>query len=195
LSQVAENEQAGIPTVSLLYADQDECFHQAAKLSGSPGLRRVHVSRTLQGPEDVERFFPAVFDALTRPLTKEEQKSGRLDINLDRVLFEGTLDEAQDYYQQTERFSSIKNSAPISKYTDGLPIIIPTEERVAAMLKGTSHKPDERITFQSHHKGYGGGDEKGSLVVFQPVGRVATVEQVAVNAVWPAVNRNIYLRY
>ena len=30
-------------------------------------------------------------------------------------------------------------------WTDYLPIILPTEERVAEMLKGTSHKPDEII--------------------------------------------------
>ena len=93
--QVADNEQKGIPTVSLIYADQDECFHQAAMLSGSPNLRRVHVSRTLQGPEDVDRFLPEVFDALIRPLTREETEGGALEYNNDRILFEGTLEEAQ----------------------------------------------------------------------------------------------------
>jgi hypothetical protein len=182
---VAENEQAGIPSVSLLYADQDECFHQAAMMSGSPYLRRVHVSRTLEGPEDVDRFLPAVFEALTRPLTREEQTGGRLAINSSRILFEGTLDDAQDFYQQTEPIPSLKNSAPIALYTDGLPVIVPTEERVARMLKGTSHHPNERIVYQSTHRGFMGGDalEKGTTVLFQPVGREATVEQVAVNAV------------
>jgi hypothetical protein len=185
LSHVAENEQAGIPSVSLVYADQDECFRQAASMSGSPNLRRVHVSRTLEGPEDVDRFLPAVFEALTRPLTKEELAGGTLAINNSRILFEGTLDEAHDFYQQTERIPALKNSAPIALYTDGLPIIVPTEERVARMLKGTSHQPGERIIYQSTHRGFMGGDplDKGTLVLFQPVGREATVEQVAVNAV------------
>ena len=171
--------------MSLIYADQDECFHQAATLSGSPHLRRVHVSRTLEGPEDVDRFLPSVFESLTRPLTKEEQTGGRLQTNNNRILFEGTLDEAQEFYQQTERIPSLKNSAPIALYTDGLPIIVPTEERVARMLKGTSHQPDERIVYQTTHRGFMGGDplEKGTTVLFQPVGREATVEQVAVNAV------------
>jgi hypothetical protein len=30
-------------------------------------------------------------------------------------------------------------------WTDGLPIVLPTEERVKAMLKGTSHKPDDIV--------------------------------------------------
>jgi len=206
LSQVCENEQAGIPTVSLLYQDQDECFHQAAILGGTPNLRRVHVSRTLQGPEDVDRFLPAVFDALLRPLTREEKESGSYTINDKRVLFEGTLDEAQDFYQQTENISSLKNNAPISLYTDGLPIIIPTEERVAKMLKGTSHKPDELIVNQADRGGFMmrgadraagaatgpggafgqgafGGFKKGAAIQFQPVRRTATVEKVAINGV------------
>ncbi len=185
MSQVAENEQAGIPTVSLIYADQDECFHQAATLSGSPTLRRVHVSRTLPGPQDVDRFIGFIFEELTRPLTKEEQAGGRFEINSNRILFEGTLDEAQEFYQQTERIASLKNAAPIARYTDGLPIIIPTEEKVARMLKGTSHKPDEMIVYQSTHRGFMGGDplEKGSSVWFQPTSREATVEKVAINAV------------
>ena len=185
--QVADVENYGIPTVSLIYGDQDECFRQAAILGGSPCLRRVHVSRTLPGPEDVDRFLPSVFDALTRPLTKEEKESGRLELPAERVLFEGTLDEAQEFYQQTENIPSLKYSAPIALYTDGLPIIIPTEERVEKMLKGTSHRPDEIIAYSTDHgalpMGMGEGAKKGDPVLFQPVKRKATVEKVAINAV------------
>lgn len=184
MSQVAEVEQAGIPTVSLLYADQDECFRQKAILSGSPRLRRVHVSRTLPGPEDVDRFLPLVFEALTRALTREEQASGRHEIDQSRILFEGTLEDAEDFYSQTEVIPSLRN-APIAKYTDGLPIVVPTEERVEKMLKGTSHKPDEMIVFQTDHRPnvLQPGGKKGEPVTFMPVQRTATVEQVAVNAV------------
>jgi hypothetical protein len=185
LFQVAETEQAGIPTVSLIYQDQDECFRQAGMLSGSSNLRRVHVSRTLPGPEDVDRFLPSIFEALTRPLTKEEITGGQHTIPGDRILFEGTLDEAYEFYTQTEKIPVLKNQAPIAKYTDGLPIIVPTEERVEKMLRGTSHKPEEKIVYQTTHRGFMGGDplEKGTPVLFQPVSREATVERVAVNAV------------
>ncbi len=183
--QVADVEQAGIPTVSLIYADQDECFRQAAVLSGSPCLRRIHVSRTLQGPEDVEGFLGPMFDALTRPLTKEESEGGRLELPDDRILFEGTLEEAEEFYQQIKTYPALRNNAPISLYTDGLPIVVPTEERVEKMLKGTSHKPDELVALQSDRASFmrGPGGKKGDPVRFQPVLRRATVEQVAVNAV------------
>lgn len=54
-------------------------------------------------------------------------------------------------------------------WTDFLPIILPTEERVAAMLKGTSHKPDEVV----------GRMRPTSFREFWEY----TVEKVAVNAV------------
>ena len=31
------------------------------------------------------------------------------------------------------------------RYTDFLPIVLPTEERVERMLTGTSHEPDEMV--------------------------------------------------
>ncbi len=58
-------------------------------------------------------------------------------------------------------------------YTDYLPIILPTEERVADMLKGTSHKPDEIIK-----------------VLDWPGGRrEVTVERVAICAVMAGAKR------
>jgi hypothetical protein len=188
LFQVADIEKSGIPIVSLIYEDQSECFRQAGLLQGEPHLRYVAVSRTMQGPEDVNRFLPEVFRQLTRPLTAEEQKTGSYTINQDRILFEGTLEEAEKVYMATDRYPALHN-APIARYTDGLPVIIPTEEKVAAMLKGTSHKPDEIIALQTDQgspvfQTQGGWEiPKGTPVKFRPVNRTATVEQVAVNAV------------
>jgi hypothetical protein len=188
LFQVADVEHSGIPTVSLIYGDQDECFTQAGLMSGAPNLRRVHVSRTMQGPEDVERFLPEVFEALTRPLTDEEKIGYVHTINQERILFEGTLEEAEEFYNQTEWIDIL--GAPIAKYTTGLPIVIPTEERVEKMLVGTSHKPDELIVRHKEHTQFlfqnftdRPTEVKGTPVTFKPVKRTATVEQVAVNAV------------
>jgi hypothetical protein len=50
-------------------------------------------------------------------------------------------------------------------WSDGLPLVPPTEEAVRAMLTGTSHSPDEAV---------------GSV---DPSGNIATVRTVAVNAV------------
>ena len=69
-------EQRGIPSVFIIYEDQDECFEQAATLNGIPHLRRVLCSRTIPGPEDVDRWIDDLLDALVRPLTPEETAGG-----------------------------------------------------------------------------------------------------------------------
>ncbi len=191
LPYLAYLEKSGIPTVLIDLADQVNMVEEWALAQGVPKIRYVHASRTLPGPEDVDNWIEPVFEALTQPLTEEEKGSGKWEPPQNRVLFEGTLDEGQTFYQQTKWIPSPVN-APLCVYTDGLPIIVPTEERVREMLTGTSHKPDELITYQSdgqsqrveRHIGIGEIREKGAAVPFQPsIWRRATVEQVAVNAV------------
>ena len=96
-------------------------------------------------------------NALTLPLTEEEQhplivKSPRHD----RLL-------PPDNEQNLHRLF-LENA-----WTDGLPIVLPTEERVAEMLTGTDHDPQElvgRMAVTTHEERY-----------------EYTVEKVAVNAV------------
>jgi len=188
LPYIAKLEKAGIPTVLIDLEDQRHMVKEWALMMGIPNIRYLHAGRILPGPEEIEGWIEPMLEALTRPLTDQEKESGKWEpLNQQRILFEGTLDEAQDFYQQTQYIPSPVN-APISIYTDGLPIIVPTEEKVREMLTGTSHKPDELITYQHDIESYVGvGAEirkKGNVVAFQPsIWRTATVEKVAVNAV------------
>ncbi|MFC1954698.1 hypothetical protein ACFLVZ_02615, partial [Chloroflexota bacterium] len=149
---IAQLEKAGIPTVTIDFADQDNMMDQEALAQGVPNIRYLHASRTVPGPEDVENFVEPMLEALITPLTEKEKESGRWKPPQDRILFEGTLDEAEDFYAQSEWVPSPVN-APISVYTDDYPVRIPTEERVKKMLTGTSHRPDEVMTYQSDRLG------------------------------------------
>jgi hypothetical protein len=93
---------------------------------------------------------------LTKP-AKEGQEAFTYPIaKYPRLISGDTEDNLRDYFQ--------KNG-----WTDWLPIILPTEEKVAAMLKGTSHAPDEVV---------------GEMTITDSVpGQSYTVEKVAVNAV------------
>jgi hypothetical protein len=71
-------------------------------------------------------------EKLTKPLTAEEKKTGELKQNLGPATYTGTPDELQKLFLE-------------KRYTDFMPIILPTEEKVAEMLKGTSHDPDEQL--------------------------------------------------
>lgn len=181
-------EKAGIPTVVIDLEDQYNMVKQEAFAAGVPELRFLNASRTLAGPEDVENWIEPLLEELTRPLTEKELESGmRRPEQQQRILFEGTLDEAQEIYQQT-RYVGLPVESNISVFTDGFPIIVPTEERVKKMLTGTSHRPGEVVTHQKEITLRWGVQMKvGDPVAFQQgvqtVKGTATVEQVAVNAV------------
>jgi hypothetical protein len=189
LPTLSSYEKAGIPSVFIIFPDQQECWKEAARVNGLPAARYVCESRTIPGHVDVERVIPELMDALTRPLTPEEQARGRWEAPEDnRILFEGTLEDAQDFYEQTDIIPSLQD-APFARYTDGLPVRVPTEERVAEMLRGTSHKPDELIIFHEDHRvgdrswQMGNKGNQGEPVVFLPMKRTATVEKIATIAV------------
>ena len=145
---LASLEKEGIPTVLINFGEEEGKVVHDSTLHGIPKLRHLIASRnSLGGVTEAEYLLPLVLDELTRPLNAEEQVEGLFAPHESRILFEGTLPEAEEFYNQTEEIPAMLN-APFSKYTDGLPVVIPTEERVEAMLKGTSHKPDELITLQ-----------------------------------------------
>ena len=186
---LASFEKAGIPTVLLGYTEETGKVRHDAVLNGLPELRYVEASRSsLGGVSEAELVMPLLLDGLTRPLTDKEKESGHWMPTEPRILFEGTLEEAEEFYNQYELIPGL-NDTPFCKYTDGLPVVIPTEERVEKMLKGTSHRPDEIISYQRDMEmrmpgmGRGMTRKKGEVVKFQPMNKVATVEQVAVNAV------------
>ena len=178
LPYAADLEKAGIPTVVIDFEDQNNMVMEECLRQGVPNVRHIHASRTLAGPEDVDRMIGPIMQALTSPLTEKEKERGSWQPDSSRIIFEGTMDEAEEFFNQTEWIPHPVN-APIAKFTDGLPVTIPTEERVARMLKGTSHKPDELVTCQEE------ADErkKGEAVLFHPMNWTATVEKVAACAV------------
>jgi len=170
--------------VLITFDDQKDMVMETALASGVPQERFLNGPRDIPGHVGVDTILEPLLDALIRPLTEEEMQGGRWEPPpQERVLFEGTLDEADAFYQQT-REVFWAGWAPIAVYTDGLPIRVPTEERVQEMLTGTSRKPDELITLQSERQGWKGAVKmKGSPVRFEPMNWTATVEKVAINAV------------
>jgi hypothetical protein len=79
-------------------------------------------------------MMQAIIDALTKPLTDEEKKSG---------IPPGAAPEPRLLKPSTE--ANLQRLFKDKEWTDFNPIILPTEERVAAMLKGTSLKPDKEV--------------------------------------------------
>lgn len=73
-----------------------------------------------------------VIEALTRPADGQKANGHAFDRSTPRFVEPGTEEELQHIF--------INN-----RWTDMLPIVLPTEERVEAMLAGTSRSPHERV--------------------------------------------------
>lgn len=120
------------------------------------------VQRILDGQDAISGrpLMESIVAALTKPLTPAEKGTGQLSHPTEpRILpLQGTYDDIQTYFLK-------------HKMTDGLPIVIPTEDRVKAMLAGTGHRP-EGIVAASFKMGI---TENG-----QREGQNITVEKVAV---------------
>jgi len=80
-------------------------------------------------------MMQAFVDALTAPLTENEKYKGPApepQPKATRFLGPDTEENLHQLFKDND-------------WTDYLPIVLPTEERVAKMLEGTSHKPDKVI--------------------------------------------------
>ena len=108
-------------------------------------------------PVSGKPLMKEVVDSLTRPLTADESKSGTVTPPVGAPTFTDYSDNLQQYFLD-------------NGMTDFMPIILPTQEKVDAMLKGTTHKPDEVVGKMS--------PAQGAFPAWS-----YTVEQVAVNAV------------
>jgi hypothetical protein len=88
----------------------------------------------IEGADPVSKrpFMQEVIEALTRPLDERDTKGLAFERSNPRLLPPDTEENLQQLFIE-------------QKWSDFLPVTLPTEERVAKMLKGTSHKPDEIV--------------------------------------------------
>lgn len=120
---------------------------------------RETLRKYVQGDDPVTgvKLMTEIIDALTKPLTDAE-KNPEISERPKRSRLLKPDSEA-NLHQLFLR----------NGWTDGLPIVLPTEERVAEMLTGTDHDPQEMVGMMS--------------VTTHEEMKEYTVEKVAVNAV------------
>jgi hypothetical protein len=151
-------EDLGKPVVLLANHGFVTDAHSAASSKGMPGIRVVGSSipceSTIRADIDagVVSVMKDLIEGLTKPLTSEEKSPKQKVAHLPRIAHKGN-------YEEVNRFFYGKG------WTDGLPIVPPTEKAVAEMLTGTNLPPDHVVA-----------------KVIPRLGK-ATVEKIAVNAV------------
>jgi hypothetical protein len=160
------------PAVPLIMHDFEKQEKEVSLNLGMPGLRIQYFRGPAWGKTNeqlkkqvVEGNNPLtgrpvvqeLVEKLTKPLTAEEKKTGEVQRNVGPKTYTGTPDELQQLFLQ-------------KRYTDFLPVELPTEEKVAEMLKFTSHQPTEVLGKMNP------GSEAGESWTY-------TVKDAAVNAV------------
>lgn len=135
----AEAEKLGIPSVVITTTGFTNIARAAGKAEGIAGLRvaeypgAVGVHSEALVEKNVENVL---FDRIVAELTTPGAGDDRIALGAvrrpDEIVLEGTYEEIDDYFKR-------------QLWTDELPIVPPTRERVEAFLRHTKRAPDERI--------------------------------------------------
>jgi hypothetical protein len=137
----------GIPTVPVVTERFQKLVTAIAFKRRIPNMRIVYTPhpvtdrssaisrRYLEGedPRTGKPILEEIIAALTEPVSSEDRGTEFLPRDpRPRFLEPDTVKNLEQYFYE-------------NNFTDGLPIVLPTEERVAEMLKATSHSPDELV--------------------------------------------------
>ncbi|MEE8444936.1 MAG: UGSC family (seleno)protein [Alphaproteobacteria bacterium] len=139
-------EQAGVPSVAVHTHVFARLAKAVALANGMPTTRQAYVPQPvvdrsasdlrgyIDGADPVSQrpFMQEIIEGLSGPLSEADSFGVTFERSTPRLLDADTEDNLQDFF--------IDN-----RWTDNLPIVLPTEERVARMLAGTGHAPDEVV--------------------------------------------------
>ncbi len=136
-----------MPTVPIITQRFEELVTTIAFKKGIPNMRMVYTPHPvtdrpavlcreyLEGKDPLsgKPILQEIVEVLTKPLSDEEKKTGFLPrAPRTRLLEPDTAENLENYFHD-------------NNFTDGLPIVLPTEQRVAEMLKATSRDSDELV--------------------------------------------------
>src|SRR5215813_4574727 len=138
--------QYGVPTVAMHTDKFDRVVRSVAAVNGMSELRQVFVPQPVMGKTAAElRAYVDGRDPLTGRPVMQEVVEGLT------AAFDGRGVGTIEYDRSTPRLVDADTEENLqrlfmeSRWTDYLPIVLPTEARVAAMLAATRRKPDEVV--------------------------------------------------
>ncbi|MDP6644430.1 MAG: UGSC family (seleno)protein [Rhodospirillales bacterium] len=139
-------EEAGVPTVAIHTHVFARLAEAVALAGGMPTTRQAYVPQPLVGvtADGLRDYIHGTDPIHDRPFMQEliEGLSAPLNDNdLNGVSFERPTEK----FLEPDTEDNLRQLFEDNHWTDFMPIVLPTEERVAAMLKGTSHAPDEVV--------------------------------------------------
>ncbi|HEY7167516.1 MAG TPA: UGSC family (seleno)protein [Candidatus Binatia bacterium] len=134
----------GVPTVALHTNVFEKAVQSVTRMHGLPQARYAFVPQPVMGktaaqlrayidgkdPVSGRPVMQEIIEGLTRPGNGERPQETKFERSTPRLVDADTEDNLNRLFLEND-------------WTDNLPIVLPTEERVAAMLAGTSRKCDE----------------------------------------------------
>jgi hypothetical protein len=136
-----------LPAIPLVLSEFYQQETEKARNEGLPGLRTQWVRGPVWGktreqlrrdvingnnPISGKPVMQEIVDKFTKPLISEEKKTGEIIRTKGPATFTDTQENLQKMFLD-------------NRWTDFLPVVLPTEAKVNDMLKGTSHRPDEQV--------------------------------------------------
>jgi hypothetical protein len=139
-------EEQGVPTIAVHTHAFARLARSVARANGMPTTRQAFVPQPIVGrsaddlkayiegadPVSKQPFAKEIIEGLTRPLNDEDLAGLSFERSTPRLLERDTEENLRQRFLE-------------SRWTDYLPIVLPTEERVDAMLAGTSRDRDEIV--------------------------------------------------
>src|ERR1700736_1005610 len=135
-----------VPTVAMHTDKFDRVVPAVAAQNGLPGVRQAFRPQPVMGKTARELrayvdgkdaitgrpVMQEVIEGLTRPFDDDELAAIEFDRSTPRMVDPDTEEHLHRLFLDRH-------------WTDKLPIVLPTEERVAAVLAGTKRRPDEVV--------------------------------------------------
>ena len=134
----------GVPAVSLHTEIFDRVVRSTARVQGLASLPAIFVPQPVMGKSEAElRAYVDGKDPLTgKPVMQEIIEGLTKGLAGDNT---AATDRSVPRLVEPDTEENLHKLFLENHWTDNLPIVLPTEERVAEMLAGTSHKPDEVV--------------------------------------------------
>jgi hypothetical protein len=136
-----------VPTVPMITARFKELVTTISYKKGIPNMRITYTPHPItdrpaelcrqyvagKDPNTNQPMLEEIYAGLTKPVSAEDGKAGFLKRDpRPRLLPPDTPDKLMEFFHE-------------QGFTDGNPVILPTEQRVKEMLKATSRKPDDWV--------------------------------------------------